>query len=376
VPHCDEETLSLLALGEPGSTDVAEAASVTAHVAQCPRCAAALAALRHVVIIARSPEPSAAAADASTEADVPDAAEGPDAGEDPHVAEDPHARHGSGVTASRAARPELSDAEIQEAVDAIGLDEIARIVPPPPVWAAIAAATGVGTAPRPDEVTRHADTAGSAAVRVHPTESSTAPAPPPSTTAPASTGPTLTTPTTLTTPPSQPSTPSSPPAPPSRSAPPVPRQRPPASRLNTRVLAVAASCLIVGLLGGVIADRLLDRGSASTSPSSVLAATTLAGLPAAPTASGKADVVETSTGRTLDLDVRKLGAPDGFYQVWVIDPTVTKMVPVGVLSGGRGRFVLPAGVDLADYPVVDVSLEPLDGNPAHSGKSVLRGTLR
>jgi anti-sigma-K factor RskA len=139
--------------------------------------------------------------------------------------------------------------------------------------------------------------------------------------------------------------------------------------LNGRVLAVAAACLVVGLLGGVIADAGVR--------SSVLAATRLAGLPAAPTASGEADVVETSTGdRTLDLDVRKLQAPDGFYQVWVIDPTVTKMVPVGVLSGGRGRFVLPAGVDLADYPVVDVSLEPLDGNPAHSGKSVLRGTLR
>ena len=38
--------------------------------------------------------------------------------------------------------------------------------------------------------------------------------------------------------------------------------------------------------------------------------------------------------------------------------------------------LVPAGVNLTDYPVVDVSLEPLDGNPAHSGTSVLRGTLQ
>jgi len=141
------------------------------------------------------------------------------------------------------------------------------------------------------------------------------------------------------------------------------------------LLTVAAACLVVGLLGGVIGTRVLTDDTEPRTP--VLAATPLAGLPAAPTASGQADVVRTASGgRTLDLDVRRLGVADGFYEVWLIDPTVTKMVPVGVLSGGQGRFVLPAGVNLADYPLVDVSIEPLDGNPAHSGKSVLRGSLR
>jgi hypothetical protein len=294
VPHCDEETLSLLALGEPGSTDVTESANLAAHAAQCPRCAAELAALRHVVRTARTPEPT----------------EGADAG----ASED-------------------------------GDEQIRAVVPPPPVWAAIAAATGVGTDPRPDEVARHAGrTASGPARRTTPADSGAAAPPPPA--APTAVAP-------------------------------VPRPRSQTSRLNSRLLAVAASCLVVGLIGGVVVDRVLDSGSTSDPSAPVLAATRLAGLPAAPAASGEADVVETPTGgRTLDLDVRQLGAPDGFYQVWVIDPTVTKMVPVGVLSGGQGRFVLPAGVDLADYPVVDVSLEPLDGNPAHSGKSVLRGTLR
>jgi anti-sigma-K factor RskA len=132
---------------------------------------------------------------------------------------------------------------------------------------------------------------------------------------------------------------------------------------------------VVGVLTGVFGARQL---SDSTDPgkSDVVAGTALAGLPAAPNASGEADVTQSAQGRTLALDVRKLGAPDGFYEVWLIDKTVTKMVPVGVLSGSTGRFTLPAGVNLADYPLVDVSVEPLDGNPAHSGRSVLRGTLQ
>jgi hypothetical protein len=37
--------------------------------------------------------------------------------------------------------------------------------------------------------------------------------------------------------------------------------------------------------------------------------------------------------------------------------------------------VVPADVDLRDYVLVDVSQEPLDGNPAHSGDSIVRGQL-
>ena len=36
---------------------------------------------------------------------------------------------------------------------------------------------------------------------------------------------------------------------------------------------------------------------------------------------------------------------------------------------------LPPGADLNRYRLVDVSAEPHDGDAAHSGKSLLRGTL-
>jgi hypothetical protein len=42
---------------------------------------------------------------------------------------------------------------------------------------------------------------------------------------------------------------------------------------------------------------------------------------------------------------------------------------------GTGRFVIPPGVATDSFPIVDLSIEPADGVPTHSGKSVLRGEL-
>ena len=45
------------------------------------------------------------------------------------------------------------------------------------------------------------------------------------------------------------------------------------------------------------------------------------------------------------------------------------------MTSESGTFALPAGLDLSEYPIVDVSDEPVDGNPAHSSVSIVRGTL-
>lgn len=44
-------------------------------------------------------------------------------------------------------------------------------------------------------------------------------------------------------------------------------------------------------------------------------------------------------------------------------------------AGGEATFDLPPNLDLADYPVVDVSLQQYNGFPEHSGDRVVRGTL-
>ena len=51
------------------------------------------------------------------------------------------------------------------------------------------------------------------------------------------------------------------------------------------------------------------------------------------------------------------------------------MIAIGVMDQDSESFPIPASVDLDTYTSVDISLEPLDGNPAHSATSLARGEL-
>ena len=41
-----------------------------------------------------------------------------------------------------------------------------------------------------------------------------------------------------------------------------------------------------------------------------------------------------------------------------------------------GSLTVPAGYDPDAYYVVDISIEPRDGDTAHSGRTILRGPLQ
>jgi hypothetical protein len=92
-------------------------------------------------------------------------------------------------------------------------------------------------------------------------------------------------------------------------------------------------------------------------------------------ATGSARVVETAGGaRTLEVTLDKDEA-QGYQEVWLIAPDLSRLVSLGVMNADSGTFQVPEGLELADYPIVDVSDEPVDGNPAHSSVSIVRGTL-
>ena len=76
----------------------------------------------------------------------------------------------------------------------------------------------------------------------------------------------------------------------------------------------------------------------------------------------------------LVVRVRGLPAIDGAYQVWLYN-SVSDAVAVARVV--RGRFALEAAlpVAFADYRLVDISREPLGGNPNHSGQSLLRASI-
>jgi hypothetical protein len=148
-------------------------------------------------------------------------------------------------------------------------------------------------------------------------------------------------------------------------APDEPRARP-----WSRWWLAAAAGLVVGGVGGGLVVGALQRDD----DDAVLAEARLEALPGW-SATGDAVVEEASDGRRT-LVVRLSGAEaDGFREVWLLDREATRLVGLGVLDGDEGRFTIPVGLDLDDFAVVDVSAEPFDGDPAHSGDSILRGEL-
>ena len=92
-------------------------------------------------------------------------------------------------------------------------------------------------------------------------------------------------------------------------------------------------------------------------------------------AAGSAKVVKAADGsRALEIKLSKDEAK-GYQEVWLIAPDLSRLVSLGVMNSESGTFQLPAGLELSEYPIVDVSDEPVDGNPAHSSVSIARGTL-
>jgi hypothetical protein len=143
------------------------------------------------------------------------------------------------------------------------------------------------------------------------------------------------------------------------------------------VLAAAAAA-VLAIAGTVVVQQFTDR--VGPTADDVTAKATLARLGAAPIAAeGAAEVLG---GTRLRLDVRNLPLTTGYYEVWLIDPDdTTRMMAMGNLSGSAlsgaadVELPLPPGADLNRYRLVDVSAEAYDGDAAHSGKSLLRGTL-
>jgi Anti-sigma-K factor rskA len=261
------------------------------------------------------------------------------------------------LAACDACRAEV--ASLQRSVDALAVPQLAApgasVAPPPSVWAAIAAATGVTATPRPDVL------AAAAA----------APAPlvaAPSSDAPPSGG--------AVPPHEQPAPPPS-----GGSAPRHEQPAPPPSggsvvpfRARRRPLLLVAAAAVAGAAIGAGAVAVLRDGA--TPPTVVpVAAVDLDPL-ADNDASGRAEVIERTDGtRVLEVQLQAGELDDRYYEVWLIDEAVQDMVPVGVARSGTVTFELPVGLDLARFPIVDVSVEPLDGDPTHSGVSVARGVL-
>jgi len=136
-------------------------------------------------------------------------------------------------------------------------------------------------------------------------------------------------------------------------------------------LVAASTALVLGVAGGVLWERR-DLEPAETTVASAV----LDPLPDWAGSSGEAVLQTTAEGRREIVVSVDAPAPAGtFREVWLLKPDVSGLVSLGVLEGDQGRFDVPEGLDVAAYSVVDISEEHLDGDPAHSGDSVVRGSL-
>ena len=140
-------------------------------------------------------------------------------------------------------------------------------------------------------------------------------------------------------------------------------------------IAAAAGALV----GGAVVWSAVDQGSSSAGGSNgqFVAQAILAPLPNKPVSSpGEATVMDSADGQVVRVDARSLPTSDGFYEVWLLDEGLTKLVALGALPAGSvGTFTIPPGMSVADYPVLDISLESYDGDPSHSKNSLMRGEL-
>lgn len=102
-------------------------------------------------------------------------------------------------------------------------------------------------------------------------------------------------------------------------------------------------------------------------------------------ANAAAHVSLVDDGGTLRVDIDESDLPSAIgdsadLELWLIEPDAdgnpAELVSLGLIDPANpGDFVVPDTYDPDVYFVVDISVEPRDGNASHSGRSILRGPL-
>jgi len=150
------------------------------------------------------------------------------------------------------------------------------------------------------------------------------------------------------------------------------------SRRHTALAAVAAS--VAGIAVGALGVAAVSTDPAAT----VVAESQLTVVPidaggselSGADVSGEARIVDTDGQDFAEVDASGMPAVDGYYEVWLIKSDLSGMISLGALTAGsQGKFTIPAGTDLTEYTIVDISVESLDGDPLHSRESLLRGSI-
>ena len=146
----------------------------------------------------------------------------------------------------------------------------------------------------------------------------------------------------------------------------APRRRRTLTLRPLPAFAAALLLLAVGAGGALIAT------SRDEDPGRTLA---LAPLTRGAGGDGKVKLARTGGRATLVVSGLEPSRRGEFYELWLLSPP-GDLVSLGsfrVTTAGRATLDVRVPVDLSRYRFVDVSVEPDDGDPSHSSRSVLRG---
>ena len=82
-----------------------------------------------------------------------------------------------------------------------------------------------------------------------------------------------------------------------------------------------------------------------------------------------------NNGVEVRVDGLKATRDGQFYELWLLgkDKRLVGLGSFRVGADGTAKLRLPLPVDPKAFTYFDLSLEPADGDPGHSGVSVLRG---
>jgi len=131
--------------------------------------------------------------------------------------------------------------------------------------------------------------------------------------------------------------------------------------------AVAAAAALVFVIG-----LTLTGGESDTV---YIAQATTADMPEPWTGEVTA-TVNASDGEVTLVSTNEFSS-DEPVELWLIKPDLSDMHSLGLveLDGRETTVALPAGIDVTEFSIVDLSIEPDDGVPTHSGRSFVRGAL-
>jgi anti-sigma-K factor RskA len=154
-------------------------------------------------------------------------------------------------------------------------------------------------------------------------------------------------------------------------------------RFSPRMAAVSAAAAAVIIIGGIAVVAQSGEEGPTLLAGAELAYDPVSFDELGADAAAHVSLVDDDGTLRVEIDESDLPRPSGEsadLELWLIEPDAdgnpTALVSLGLIDPDNpGDFEVPADYDPDVYFVVDISVEPRDGNAGHSGRSILRGPL-